>query len=286
MFDQSSELFDLRTFLLSAWQRKSVVVGAMIIGLCLAGTVAAIKTPKFRAEVVLAEADNRQSSSGLAGLGGQFGNLAALAGVNLGRGGSLDESLATITSNTVLYEFIRRNDLLKVILDTRWDEKKGQWKHSLFDDRDPTVWDAAREIRKSILTVSEDRKTHLVRLIIEWKNPVQATQWANDLVNATNKLLRERAISISTRNLDYLNQQLEKANTVDLRQAISRLIETETKNVMVARGNDEYALKIIDPAVKPERKYSPQVGLIMVLGGALGLLFGLGLAMMLGPKRK
>jgi uncharacterized protein involved in exopolysaccharide biosynthesis len=286
MSDQSSELFDIRTFLLSAWQRKSAVIGAMIVGLCLAGTVAAIKTPKFRAEVLLAEADNDQSSKGLAGLSGQFGSLAALAGVNLGRGGSFDQSLATITSNTVLYEFIRRNDLLKVILYRRWDEKKEQWKHSWFDDRDPTVWDAAKAFRKSILTVAQDRKTRLVTLIIEWKDPVQATQWANDLVNSTNKLLRERAILISTRNLDYLNQQLEKANSVDLRQAISRLIETETKNVMVARGNDEYALKIIDPAVKPERKYSPQVGLIVALGGALGLLFGLGLAMMLGPKGK
>lgn len=286
MSDQSSELFDIRTFLLSAWQRKSVVIGAMTIGLCLAGAVAAIKTPKYRAEVVLAEAENDQSSKGLAGLGGQFGDLAALAGVNLGRGGSLDQSLATITSNVVLYDFIRRNDLLKVILYRQWDEKKGQWKHSWFDDRDPTVWDAAKAFRKSILTVAQDRKTRLVKLIIEWKSPVQATQWANDLVNATNKLLRERAISTSTRNLDYLNQQLEKANSVDLRQAISRLIETETKNVMVARGNEEYALKIIDPAVKPEQKYSPEVGLIVALGGALGLLFGLGLAMMLGPKGK
>src|SRR5258707_4273753 len=96
----------------------------MIIGLCLAGTVAAIMTPKYRAEVLLAEADNGQSARGLAGLGGEFGNLAALAGVNLGRGGSLDESFPTITSNTVLFEFIRRNDLLKGSLDARCDRKK------------------------------------------------------------------------------------------------------------------------------------------------------------------
>jgi len=285
MVDESSELFDLRTFVRSSWQRKSLIMGITIACMCLAGAFAAIKTPKYRAEVLLAAADDK-SASGLAGLSGQFGSLAALAGVNLGRSGTLEESLATITSNTVLYEFITRNDLLKVILYKRWDEKKGEWKRGLLGGREPTLWDAAQAFRKSVLTVAEDKKTRLVRLIIDWKDPVVATQWANDLVKSTNERLRTRAISISTRNLEYLNQQLEKAGTVDLRQAISRLIETETKNAMVARGNEEYALKIVDPAVKPEEKYSPQVPLIVLSGAVIGLLLGLGLAMVLRPKNQ
>jgi uncharacterized protein involved in exopolysaccharide biosynthesis len=282
----SGDLFDLRTFFLSTWQRKSLVVASVVAGAVLAGSIAAFQTPKYRSETILAEADNGKSGSGLAALAGQFGNLASLAGVNLGKGsGTLEESLATITSNAVLYDFIDRNDLLKVILESRWDKKKSQWRHGLINHRDPTEWQAARDFRKKILTVAQDKKTHLVTLIIEWKDPEQAKDWADDLVKATNKRLKERAITVSTRNLEYLNQQLEKAATVDLRQAISRLIETETKNVMVARGNDEYALKIIDPAVVPQEKYSPRITLIVMLGAALGLLLGLGIAMILGPKR-
>jgi uncharacterized protein involved in exopolysaccharide biosynthesis len=280
------DLFDLRTFLLSTWQRKTVIVALVGAGAVLAGAFAEFQTPKYRAETILAEADNGKSGGGLSALSGQFGNLASLAGVNLGKGtGTLEESLATITSNVVLYDFIERNDLLKVILESRWDKQKNQWRHGLFNHRDPTEWHAAQAFRKSILTVAEDKKTHLVKLIIEWKDPIQAKDWANDLVNATNLRIREHVITVSTRNLEYLNQQLEKAATVDLRQAISRLIETETKNAMVARGNDEYALKIIDPAVVPQEKYSPRITLIIILGAALGLLLGLGFAMILGPKR-
>jgi uncharacterized protein involved in exopolysaccharide biosynthesis len=285
MVDESSELFDLRTLVRSAWQRKFLIMGIMMGCMGLAGALAAIKTPKYRAVVLLTAADDRSANSLAAGLSGQFGGLAALAGVNLGRNGSLEEALATITSNTVLDEFIARNDLLKVILYKRWDEKKGEWKHGLLGGgRGPTLWDAAEAFRKSVLTVAEDKKTHLVRLIIDWKNPVVAAQWANELVKSTNERLRSRAISVSTRNLEYLNEQLEKAGTVDLRQAISRLIETETKNAMVARGNEEYALKIIDPAVKPEEKYSPQIPLIVLAGGGIGLFLGLGLTMILRPK--
>src|ERR1700722_11374806 len=286
MVDESSELFDLRTFVRSAWQRKFLIIGIMIGCMGLAGALAAIKTPKYRAEVLLTAADDRSANSLAAGLSGQFGGLAALAGVNLGRNGSLEEALATIVSNTVLEEFIARNDLLKVIFYKRWDEKKGEWKHGLLGGggREPTLWDAAEAFRKSVVTVAEDKKTHLVRLIVDWKNPVVAAQWANELVKSTNERLRSRAISVSTRNLAYLNEQLEKAGTVDLRQAISRLIETETKNAMVARGNEEYALKIIDPAVKPEEKYSPQIPLIVLAGAAIGLFLGLGLTMILRPK--
>src|ERR1700722_5824593 len=172
MVDESSELFDLRTFVRSAWQRKFLIIGIMIGCMGLAGALAAIKTPKYRAEVLLTAADDRSANSLAAGLSGQFGGLAALAGVNLGRNGSLEEALATIVSNTVLEEFIAKNDLLKVILYKRWDAKKGEWKHGpLGGGREPTLWDAADEFRRSVVTVAEDKKTHLVRLFIYCKNP-------------------------------------------------------------------------------------------------------------------
>ena len=283
MPDESSEFFDIRHFIRCAWQRKFLIVFTIAGCLALAGIFAAIKTPKYRAEVLLSEADSGKSAGGLAGIGSQFGSLAELAGVNISRGGSLEESLATLKSNTVLYEFIEANGLLKIIFYKRWDDNNNHWKLGA-RDRAPTQWDAAREFRRSILTVSEDAKTHLVTLMIEWKDPVKATEWANELVKITNRRLKDRAIATSTRNLEYLSQQLNSANNVDLRQAISRLIEAETKTVMLARGNDEYALKIIDPAVKPDEKYSPQVGLVLISGGMFGLFLGLGLVLLLGPK--
>ena len=81
----SGDLFDLRTFFLSIWQHKSLVVASVVAGAVLAGAIAAFQTPKYRSETILAEADSGKSGSGLAALAGQFGNLASLAGVNLGR---------------------------------------------------------------------------------------------------------------------------------------------------------------------------------------------------------
>lgn len=280
---EGSDAFDIRHFARCAWERKWVIVSSVLLCVALAGAFAAIKTPKFRSEVLLSEADSGKSAGALGSMGSQFGSLAELAGVNLSRGGSLQESIATLKSNSILYEYIETNSLRKVLFYKRWDEENKRWKLGP-RDREPSLWDAARAFRKSVLTVSEDTKTHLVNLVIEWKDPVQATEWANGLVKMTNQRLRERAIATSTRNLTYLTEQLDKTSTVDLRQAISRLIEAETKTIMLARGNDEYALKIIDPAVKPDEKYSPQVGLVLISGAVLGALLGMVLTLILGPK--
>ena len=93
------------------------------------------------------------------------------------------------------------------------------------------------------------------------------------MVKLTNATLRDRAIAESNRNLSYLNAQLEKTSVVELRQAIYRLIETEVKSVMIAEGSQEYAFKVIDPAVIPQDKIKPQRGLMVFSGFFLGFLF-------------
>ncbi len=54
--------------------------------------------------------------------------------------------------------------------------------------------------------------------------------------------------------------------------ALGTLMENEYKQAMLAGGNDEYAMKVIDPAAAPETPSSLRRGFI-VLGGLLGGLF-------------
>jgi uncharacterized protein involved in exopolysaccharide biosynthesis len=49
-----------------------------------------------------------------------------------------------------------------------------------------------------------------------------------------------------------------------LRTAIFALMQSEIKNEMLSRGNDEYALKVIDPAAVPEKPASPQPLLLTI----------------------
>jgi hypothetical protein len=83
-----------------------------------------------------------------------------------------------------------------------------------------------------------------------------------------NQQLRDKAITESQRHIDYLTDQASKTSLVELRTAVGALIENEVKQSMLAKGNEQFALSIIDPAVAPEETSSPGF-FISLLGGAL-----------------
>jgi uncharacterized protein involved in exopolysaccharide biosynthesis len=229
----------------------------------------------YKADILISPVKDGKSGVG-GGILTQFGGLASLAGVNLAGGGSSEDAQATLASRALLGRFINERDLLPLLFRDKWDDEKKNWKSGWsYGDSKPTLWDATKLFLKSILRIDVDKKTGLIRLSIEWRDPKQAADWANGLVQLTNQMLRERALAESGRNLEYLNGQLTASSVVELRQSIYKLIEGEIKNTMLARGSDEYAFKVIDPAVVPERKAGPQRGLIAASGSIVGAVLAL-----------
>lgn len=238
----------------------------------IAAAIALNTKPIYRAEVLIAVANDTGVQGGLSALAGQFGGLASLAGVNLGGGGNKGEAVATMSSRALTEAYINQQDLLPILFAKRWDVAKGIFVPDA-KGKTPTAWDGNNLFAKQIRRIVEDKKTGLVTLAIEWEDPARAAQWANDIVRLTNQTLRDRAIANSNHNLVYLNEQLEKSSVVELRQAIFNLIETEVKNVMVAQGSQEYVFKVIDPAVVPQQKAKPNRSLIVAVGLLLGFIF-------------
>ena len=54
---------------------------------------------------------------------------------------------------------------------------------------------------------------------------------------------------------------------------------------MLAQVSEEYLLKTIDPAIAPELKIKPRRSLIVMLGGLLGLIAGVIVALVLSAHR-
>jgi hypothetical protein len=120
---------------------------------------------------------------------------------------------------------------------------------------------------------------------IAWEDPIAAAKWANELVRMTNDYLRGQAIAESERNIGYLNQEALKTNVVEVRKAIYTLMETEINKAMLARGSEQFAFRILDPAAPPEKPYSPLL-LNWLLGGAFAGLFISVAAVLMRSSRK
>ena len=272
------EEISLREILEHLQHRKWRVLG-LILALTLLAAVASWVFPNiYRASIVVSPVTNSPGSNGTgSGLGAMmstFSNLASVAGLAIGADSHKFEAVALLQSETITEDYISNNNLLPVLYPRLWDATAKRWTTS--DPTDiPTVWKATQRFKRHIANVTTDTKTGLVTLTITWDDPHQAAQWANDLVKMTNDYLRSKAIVESDRNIAYLNGEAAKTDVVGVKQAIYALLQNEISKEMLARGSDEYALKVIDHAVTPEEPYMPQPIMWTLIGLTCGLLFSI-----------
>jgi len=256
------------------WRGRLWVVG-ITLSLTVAAAVLALVLPKsYKAQIIVSAVTNAPGSGGMGGLSSmvsEFSGLASLAGLSVGGDTHKAESLAVLQSEALTEDYLRENNLLPVLYAKLWDPVEKRWKVTN-PRRVPTLWRANQKFKRDVRTVTTDTHTGLITLTVVWNDPKLAAQWANGLVKKTNDYLRGQAIAESDRNIEYLNAQALKTDVVGVKQAIYAIMENEINKEMLARGSDEYALKVLDPAVAPEAPYSPQLVMWTLIGLFSGIL--------------
>ncbi|MDJ0926106.1 MAG: GNVR domain-containing protein [Gammaproteobacteria bacterium] len=250
------------------------VAGAVVACVAAALLFGALATPQYRAEVILAPAaDDR--TAGLPAITSQLGGLATLAGVDLPTNSDRTiVGLATLRSQGFARRYIEQSNLIPIL----FDEGPGPIGR-LLGYTEPTIDDAVREFQRNVLFVGVDNRTGIIRLMVQWKDPDLAAEWANALIKQLNNEMRRQAITEARKSINYLQTELDKTNIVDVQQSIYGLIENQTKIAMVASVRDHYAFRVVDDARPPDRPVSPQRVLLFALGIVLGAALGWGLAL-------
>jgi uncharacterized protein involved in exopolysaccharide biosynthesis len=170
-----------------------------------------------------------------------------------------------------------------VLFEKSWDAENRQWLVESDEDI-PSAWDAYA-VFSGILSISTDKKSGMVTLSIEWSDPQLAAKWANQLVVRLNKHLKTESVEQAEKSIQYLKDQLASTSVVDMQQILYRLIEKQSNTIMLANVQEEFAFRVIDPAVVPEVRSKPKRKLIVVLGGVLGGMFSIFLAFFLNFLR-
>lgn len=246
------------------WRGKWIIIAVTVVFALGSVGYALTATEWYRSEALLAPAEEKSTTP----LGGQLSGLVALAGVSVG-GGDSAEALAVLGSREFAREFIEEFGLLPVFFADKWDASRGRW---LGDDSEewPEIRDAIKFFHDNVLKVSQDRKTNFVTLAVEWTDADTATVWADALIRRLNSRLRERALHEAEANVSYLQSELAQTGVVTLQQSIGRLLESELQKLMLARGNEEFAFRIIDSPATPKRRVRPNRPVIAVAGTMFG----------------
>ncbi|WP_445765678.1 Wzz/FepE/Etk N-terminal domain-containing protein [Rheinheimera sp.] len=282
---------DLRELFAAIWQGKWLIIAVTAV-FAVASVIYALSLPNiYKSEALLAPVSEDAGMK----IPGQLGGLAALAGVNLGGGGGEKTTLAieVLKSRDFIGRFIDKHDLLVPLMAA---EGWSRVDNSLILDAEIFQLESKQWVRKSklpvavkpslleaherfiqLLDVFQDAASGMITLSVKHYSPFLAQQWATLLVKDINAEMRSRELSEAQNSINYLTEQIEKTNIVDVRTMLFSLIEEQTKIVMLANVREEYVFKTIDGAIVPEEKHSPKRSLIILLitfgGGFFATVF-------------
>jgi len=292
---KTDDEIDLRELWNALWQGKVTIIAITSV-FAIASVIIALMLPNiYRSEALLAPADESQGG-GLSALAGQFGGLASIAGINLSDGATDPTVVAieTLKSRRFVKTFIDKHKLLVPLMtSTGWNESDDtlqidddiynsdtqEWVRDVSPplQAKPSDMEAYEIFMEDVLSVSQDKKSSLVRIGVEFYSPTLAKQWVDWLVTDINDYMRAKDLNSANRTIAYLTKQLNSTSIADMQTIFYQLIEEQTKIIMLANVRQDYVLEVIDPAVVPEEEAKPKRAmtciLITLLGGFISVVF-------------
>ena len=291
---ESDYEIDLLEIISVLWAEKLKIISITAI-FALGSVIFALSLPnQYKATALLAPAHS--DGSGLSGAVSQLGNIASFAGLRIGGFEITESSIAQeiMKSWSFIEKFIDDNDLAVeiyaaegwnketdtlMINDEIYDVSSGKWLIEDIDTgglRPPTSWELFQRFDE-ILSVSENKKTGLVSVSVEYYSPKIAKQWLDSYFTAINEHMQMRQVVKVSNNINYLQQQIEKTSIAETREVFYTIIEEQTKKKMVAEASPDYAFVALSDSMVPERKSKPNRAIICLfitfLGGVIAVLY-------------
>jgi uncharacterized protein involved in exopolysaccharide biosynthesis len=301
--DQYDDEIDLRELFGVLWAGKVKIIAITAI-FAVASIIYALSVPnQYKATALLAPA--KSDGGGLSGALGQMGGLASLAGISLGGGASGEAQIAQeiMKSWSYIEGFIAENNIaVEVFAAEDWSKGSNelQINNDVYDAETktwlvenantggvgpPSSWKLFQSFSKR-LEVSEDKKSGLVSVSIEYYSPQVAKLWVDLYVESINRFMQQRQVTKVSLNIEYLQEQIGKTSIAEMQEVFYSIIEEQTKSKMLAEASPDYAFVAVGPSMVPEEKSQPKKALICILGTLLGGMLSVLLVLVMHYARK
>jgi uncharacterized protein involved in exopolysaccharide biosynthesis len=280
---------DLGLITARLWKWRRWIIGSVGFSAAAFAGVAFLMTPTYRAAVLLAPASTARGTGAVAFGTSPLSALMAGTGIGIGpRDVETEEALAVLRSRQLTERFIADRNLMPKLFSSKWDVAKGNWR--VDEQHQPTPAKAFKYFDEKIRSVVRDKRTGLVTLQIDWTDRYEAAGWANELVRLLNQEMRTRAVEQSEASMRFLEKELQTASTVEERDAIGRLLETQVKQRMIANVTEDYSFRVVDKAMPADADdpIRPKKLLLLAVGPFVGLVlsvFGIFVSDRLFPQR-
>lgn len=245
----------------AVYRRFGTFISGCVLTLLAAIIYLLLATPLYQSTAVVSHA-NPDRMGRLDTLAGAFGSLPLLGASTSGTDAGAS-NLAVMRSRQLAADFIRSYDLFS---DLDIDDDTSE---------EARIYKAVSRFHEKMLVITPQPQDRVIHVSIIHPEPDRAAYLVDMFIAHTNNLLAQRAQSDSARNIDFLKELLAQEPIVEIQRALSALLETEIKTLMLASGRHEFAFKVLDAAMAPNQPIHPRTIIILLLAIAGGIIFGI-----------
>jgi len=277
--DYESDEISLLDLFMVLVRRKWLIIGLVFLSGVAAGLISLFMTNAYRSEATIAprqaeQSGNKVLSGALGGLGGIVMNE-----IGLGGGGEVDKIEVLLKSRQLAQLVVEKHNLMPLLFEDQWDHQKKAWK----ENPAPTLQDAHKLFSKELLKVIRDRKTDVLTVSIEHKNPEFARSIVSYYLTELSEGLRAKVLKDAEENRRFLTEQLDRTTDPLMREKIYNMLAKEIEKDTFARAQTFYGFYVLDPPISPDlnKKVKPRRSMICILSAVVAFFVAVFLAFFL-----
>jgi uncharacterized protein involved in exopolysaccharide biosynthesis len=290
------------------WKRRKMIGWIVAITVLTAFIFSLFLTNIYQARAVIIPVTRDSmgsSSSSLGVLAQQFGGL---PGIAMPASSTTSEIMSLLNSNILREKMIRQYNLMPILFYNDWDVQKQAWKqgHSNLSinplyyvsllvkaispasaqgpqKKDPDVpdtWDALRLLAEMV-TVSRNSKENTITISAEFHDPELAARIVDYFLVTLTDYMSAEAKRVAAINRKYLEEQLGSTADPFIKQKTYNMIAQQIETGMMAEVKENFAFKMIDPPLAPDKTIKPKRGQIVLLSMVMSLFLGICIAFFL-----
>jgi hypothetical protein len=287
-FARAGKAINLGPVVQTIWRQKGVFLAFPAVLLILGISYLHFADYKYTVTMQLSPVQQSQADMG------QLSQIASMAGVNLQANNQVDPFqlyLQGLFTREAADELAKDQGLMRVIFPKEWDDENHRWHEHGGIGRailnalrfllgaPMHLWrppDSARlqEFISDNLHVTQDIKSPVVTIDMDYPDPQGAVYFMTRLNNAVDEGIKKQALARATIYIDYLNKQLQVVTIAGLQQALIQLVTDQEKQKMAASSSLSYSAEVFQKPAASQWTTSPNPFVVVGLAVFIGILLG------------
>jgi uncharacterized protein involved in exopolysaccharide biosynthesis len=301
--DQPDDEINLLDYWRVLWKHWKMIGGIVALTVVATVVISLFMTNIYQARAVIIPVAAKDSGTGggagLAALAQQFGGL---PGISMPGSASAAEIVSLLKSNILRGKMIQQYNLMPVLFYQRWDAGKQTWgeRDSNFslnplyyvsllnkavtqsppesargkDPNSPDLWDALR-LLDDIVRINQDTKQNTITISADFHDPEMAAKIVEYFLVTLTNYMSSEAKRVAATNRKYLEEQLGSTTDPFIKQKTYNMIAQQIETGMMAEVKENFAFKVIDPPLAPDKKIKPRRTQMAMLSLIVALFIGI-----------